>query len=56
MFQHIAVTVLDRAFILELLPLTHNTVIISHYVCHFDSDIQIGSYFSLEKQLVVMSF
>lgn len=57
MFQSIAVTVLDWAFILELLSQAHNVVIIfPYYVCCFDSIIQIGFYYSLEKQLVIMSF
>lgn len=33
MFQYIAVTTLDRALILELLPLPQTIVIISHVVC-----------------------
>lgn len=33
MLQLLAVTVLDRIFILELRPLGHNTATISHVLC-----------------------
>lgn len=42
-FQHIAVMILGKPFILELLPLPNSIAIISRYVCCFHSDIQIGS-------------
>lgn len=56
MFQHIAVSIPDMTFILDLLPLARIIAIISHYMCHFDSDIQMGLYSSLEKQLIDLSF
>lgn len=43
MFQYIAVTILDGAFILLLYHSPKVLVIISRYVCHFDSDNEIGS-------------
>lgn len=33
MLQLLAVTILDRTFILELLPLAHNIITISHVMC-----------------------
>lgn len=33
MLQSLAVTIVDRIFILELLPLGHNIVTISHVTC-----------------------